>query len=60
MTKKDKKDAFREHLDNEVLEAKKAGSGLIIQMDGNLWTGNKILKNDPMPQNSNERLFKIF
>ena len=58
--KKDKKDAFWEYLDNEVLEAKKAGSGLIIQMDGNLWAGNKILKNDPRPQNSNGRLFENF
>ena len=33
---KEKKDAFWEYLDAEVLEAKKAASGLIIQMDGNL------------------------
>ena len=38
--KKDKKEGFWEYLDNELLEAKKAGSGLIIQMDGNLWAGN--------------------
>ena len=57
---KDKKELFWEYLDTEVIEAKNAGSGLIIQMDGNLWAGSEIIKNDPRPQNSNGRLFKQF
>ena len=57
---KEKKELFWEYLDNEVIEAKNAGSGLIIQMDGNLWAGSEIIKNDPRPQNSNGRLFKQF
>ena len=57
---KEKKELFWEYLDNEVIEAKNAGSGLIIQMDGNLWAGSEIIRNDPRPQNSNGRLFKQF
>ena len=55
-----KKEQFWEYLDNEVMEAKKAGSGLIIQMDGNLWAGKEIIKIDPRPQNRNGRLFEQF
>ena len=40
--------------------SKNAESGLVIQMDGNLWAGSEIIKNDPRPQNSNGRLFKQF
>ena len=57
---KEKKDAFWEYLDNEVIEAAKAGSGLVIQMDGNLWAGEKIIKNDPRPQNNNGKRFEQF
>ena len=57
---KEKKDAFWEYLDTEVLEAKKAASGLIIQMDGNLWAGKEIIRNDPRPQNNNGRRFMEF
>ena len=55
-----KKEQFWEYLDNEVIEAKKAGSGLIIQMHGNSWAGKDIIKNDPRPQNTNGRLFEQF
>ena len=55
-----KKDAFWEYLDTEVIEATKAGSGLIIQMDGNLWAGKEIIPNDPRPQNKNGQLFEQF
>ena len=34
--KNDKKEAFWSYLDDEVLEAKTSGAGLIIQFDGNL------------------------
>ena len=57
---KEKKEAFWDYLDTEVLEAKKEGAGLIIQMDGNLWGGEEIVKNDPRPQNSNGLIFKNF
>ena len=40
----EKKHAFWEYMDNEVIEATKAGSGLVIQMDGNLWAGKDIIK----------------
>ena len=56
----EKKDAFWGYLDNEVIEATKAGSGLLIQMDGNLWAGKEIIPNDPRPQNRNGRLFAQF
>ena len=56
----DKKEAFWDYMDNEVIEARKSGSGLIIQMDGNLWAGNKIVPNDPRPQNRNGQLFEQF
>ena len=57
---KEKKEAFWDYLDTEVIEAKKEGAGLIIQMDGNLWGGEEIVKNDPRPQNSNGLIFKNF
>ena len=45
----EKKEAFWKYLDDEVEEAKKAGSGLVIQFDGNLWAGSGIIPNDPRP-----------
>ena len=57
---KEKKDTFWQYLDTEVLEAKNDGAGLIIQMDGNLWAGKTLIKNDPRPQNSNGRMFQQF
>ena len=55
-----KKEEFWEYLDNEVIEANKSGSGLMIQMDGNLWAGDEIIPNDPRPQNRNGALFEQF
>ena len=57
---KEQKEEFWNYLDTEVIEAKKEGAGLIIQMDGNLWAGDAIVKNDPRSQNSNGILFKNF
>ena len=37
-----------------------AGTGFILQSDGNLWAGNKIIPNDPRPQNRNGRMFPEF
>ena len=42
------------------MEAQKSGSGLVIQMDGNLWAGDEIIPNDPRPQNRNGVLFEQF
>ena len=43
-----------------MIEAKESGAGLIIQFDGNLWAGNKIIPNDPRMQNKNGKLFELF
>ena len=56
----EKKEAFWEYLENEVIDAKKAGSGLIIQMDGNLWAGKEIIPNDPRLQNKMVSLLSNF
>ena len=56
----EKKDSFWNYLENEVIEAKKSGAGLIIQFDGNLWAGRKIVPNDPRVQNKNGKLFQHF
>ena len=50
---KEKKDLFWSYLDEEVSEASNTRAGLIIQFDGNLWAGDKIVPNDPRSQNKN-------
>ena len=55
-----KKNSFWKYLDEEVINAKSSGSGLIIQMDGNLWAGSQIIPNDPRHQNKNGKLFEEF
>ena len=47
-------------LDREVAAASNNGTGLIIQLDGNLWAGDSLIPGDPNPQNNNGRLFKNF
>ena len=54
------KKRFWEYLENEVNNAKNDGAKVIIQMDGNLWAGRNIIKNDPKPQNQNGKLFEDF
>ena len=56
----DKKELFWKYLDEEVEEAAKDGSGLIIQFDGNLWAGSQMIPNDPRPQNRNGKFFENF
>ena len=58
MLKMIKKNDFWAYLDEEVSEAKESGAGLIIQFDGNLWAGNKLVPNDPRNQNKNGKLFE--
>lgn len=47
-------------MNSEVHKARENGAGLIIQMDGNLWAGDKIIGGDPKPQNQNGKLFQNF
>ena len=56
----EKKEAFWNHLDREVDEAKKSGSGFILQFDGNLWAGSNLIPGDPRPQNKNGKLLELF
>ena len=55
-----KKEAFWNYLDEEVIEAKESGAGLVIQFDGNLWAGDEIIPGDPRSQNKNGKLFQQF
>ena len=57
---KEKKDAFWEYLDQEVVEATNLEAGLLIHFDGNLWAGKNIIPNDPRDQNRNGKLFEQF
>ena len=56
----DKKKAFCDRLSVEVEEAHENEAGFILQMDGNLWAGSDIIKDDPNPSNYNGKLFKEF
>ena len=56
----DKKTKFWEFLETEVNDAEMEGDGLIIQMDGNLHAGSKLIVNDPNKQNRNGLLFCEF
>ena len=40
--------------------AEKAGSGFILQFDGNLWAGNSLIPGDPRPQNRNGKMLEQF
>jgi hypothetical protein len=55
-----KKEEFWSMLNREVATAAKHETGLIIQMDGNLWAGNRLIPVDPNPQNNNGKLFENF
>ena len=55
-----RKDKFWKFLYNEVREAFQNEIVLIIQIDGNLWAGNKVIKGDPHEQNSNGKYFEEF
>ena len=56
----EKKNNFWKYLDEEVMNAKNSGAGLIIQMDGNLWAGGKVIPKDPRQQNRNGKMFEEF
>ena len=56
----EKKQNFWTQLSLEVESAQDAEVGLIIQMDGNLWSGPELIKGDPNPMNNNGKHFKEF
>ena len=51
---------FWSNLSEEVSQALKDEAAIIIQMDGNLWGGEEIVKGDPNKSNNNGKLFKEF
>ena len=55
-----RKDKFWDYLDSEVKNATINGAGFVLQMDGNLWAGKGILRNDPRNQNQNDKYFEKF
>ena len=57
---KQRKGQFCEYIEKEVQNSTKNGSGLVIQMDGNLWAGDNIVKGDPNKGNQNEKMFEKF
>ena len=55
-----RKEKFWSYLHLEVKNATKNGAALVIQMDGNLWAGKSIIKDDPKEQNQNGKYFETF
>lgn len=51
---------FWARLAEEVKESQENETALIIQMDGNLWAGEEVVKGDPNKCNNNGKLFKEF
>ena len=58
--KTDRKDNFWSYLSSEVENAIKNGAAFLLQMDGNLWAGKEIIKDDPKVQNQNGKYFQKF
>ena len=58
--KVERKERFWNFLDEEVSAADQAGSGFILQFDGNLWAGNSLIPGDPRPQNRNGKMLEQF
>ena len=56
----EKKQNFWTKLSLDVEGANDAETGIIIQMDGNLWAGQELIKGDPNKMNNNGRHFKNF
>ena len=56
----ERKNKFWERLSHEVEEAQMNNSAFIIQMDGNLWAGKEIMKNDVHDCNQNGKMFRKF
>ena len=56
----ERKDNFWKYLNDEVKNASIVGAAIVIPMDGNLWAGEKIIPNDPKPQNQNGKRLENF
>ena len=56
----ERKQQFWKFIEEEAICAQNSGSGFIMQFDGNLWAGPKIVPGDPRPQNKNGKLFEEF
>ena len=56
----DKKENFWSRVSAEIEDAIENEKAIIFQMDGNLWGGPELIKNDPNKCNSNGILFKQF
>ena len=56
----DRKNAFWSYMDEEVTQASRSGSGLVLHFDGNLWAGPNVIPGDPRQQNRNGKLFEEF
>ena len=56
----ERKEAFWKYMDENVQQADISEAGFILQFDGNLWAGNKIIPGDPNKQNKNGKLFQKF
>ena len=56
----EKKKLFWDKLSAEVYDAMENNAGFLLQMDGNLWVGPDVIKDDPNPCNTNGKLFKEF
>ena len=55
-----KKNDFLSRLSVEVEDANDNDAAVIIQMDGNMWAGPEVIKNDPHQCNQNGKLLKNF
>ena len=55
-----RKEKFWAKLEYEVYDAISNDACIIIQMDGNLWGGPELIRDDPNSCNSNGKLFKKF
>ena len=58
--KRDRKDKFWSYLSSEVVKATQNGAAFVLELDGNLWAGKSIIKDDPREQNQKGKLFRSF
>ena len=54
----ERKNKFWSRLKAEVEDAIENDAAILIQMDGNLWAGPDVVKNDPHPCNQNGQFLK--
>ena len=57
---KEKKEEFWNFLEEEATKAELIGCGFMVQMDGNVHGGPKLIKGDPNVQNMNGNFFESF